>query len=94
VERYSSLRVGILLIEDGRNLTPPINPKTRQRLSAPDVLSLREIDGFDTFFNDIVQGAEKMGLGDVTITSEAAVGQFEVTMCHGPALYMADNVIF
>ena len=81
------------LIEDGRNLTPPINPKTRQRLSAPDVLSLRELDGFDTFFNDIVQGAEKMGLGDVTITSEAAVGQFEVTMYHGPALYMADNVI-
>ena len=82
------------LLEDGGNLTPPINPKTGRRLSSTEILSMRELDGFDAFFNDVTEGARAMGLGDLTITGEAGIGQFEVTMAHGPALHIADNVIF
>lgn len=82
------------LLEDGCNLTPPLNPKTGRRLTGTEILSLRELDGFDLFFNDVAEGAKLMGIGDLTITTEAGVGQFEVTMTHGPALHIADNVIF
>ena len=81
------------LLEDGGNLVPPVNPKTGRRLTGTEILSLRELDGFDLFFNDITNGAKLMGLGDLTITTEAGVGQFEVTMAHGPALHIADHVI-
>ena len=81
------------LLEDGGNLAPPINPKTGRRLSGTEILSMRELDGFDVFFNDVADGAKMMGLGDLTITGEAGIGQFEVTMTHGPALHIADNVI-
>jgi glutamine synthetase len=81
------------LLEDGGNLTPPINPKTGRRLSSTEILSMRELDGFDAFFNDVTEGARVMGLGNLTITGEAGIGQFEVTMAHGPALHIADNVI-
>ena len=81
------------LLEDGGNLAPPINPKTGRRLSGTEILSMRELDGFDTFFNDVADGARLMELGDLTITGEAGIGQFEVTMTHGPALHIADNVI-
>jgi len=81
------------LLEDGDNLTPPINPKTGRRLSNTEILSMRELDGFDAFFNDVTKGASVMGLGNLTITGEAGIGQFEVTMSHGPALHIADNVV-
>ena len=81
------------LLEDSGNLAPPLNPKTGRRLSGTEILSLRELDGFDHFFNDVSEGAKLMGIGDLTITTEAGVGQFEVTMTHGPALHIADNVI-
>ena len=81
------------LLEDGGNLVPALNPKTGRRLSNTEVLSLRELDDFDKFFNDITQSAAKMGLGELSIITEAGVGQFEVTMAHGDALHIADNVI-
>ena len=81
------------LLEDGGNLTPPINPKTGRRLSSTEILSMRELDDFDAFFNDVTEGAKVMGLGSLTIIGEAGIGQFEVTMTHGPALHIADNVI-
>ena len=81
------------LLEDGGNLAPPINPKTGRRLSSTEVLSLRELDSFDAFFDDITNSAEVMGLGHLAVTAEAGVGQFEITMKHGPALHIADNVI-
>ena len=81
------------LLEDGGNLTPPINPKTGRRLSSTEILSMRELDDFDAFFNDVTEGAKAMGLGSLTIIGEAGIGQFEVTMTHGQALHIADNVI-
>jgi glutamine synthetase len=81
------------LLAEGDTLAPPLNPKTGRRLSGTEILSLRELDGFDHFFNDVAEGAKLMGIGDLTITTEAGVGQFEVTMTHGPALHIADNVI-
>jgi len=54
---------------------------------------MRELDDFDAFFNDVTEGAKAMGLGSLTIIGEAGIGQFEVTMTHGQALHIADNVI-
>lgn len=59
----------------------------------PDMLSLRAMDHHENLFNAVEAGAEAMGLGGLTITSEAGQGQFEVTMTHGPAAKIADDVL-
>lgn len=90
---FAACELEFFLLEDGGNLTPPINPKTGRRLASTEILSMRELDGFDAFFNDVTEGARMMGLGNLTITGEAGIGQFEITMAHGAALHIADNVV-
>jgi len=81
------------LVEAYGNLAAPLNPRTGKRLAHTEILSLRELDGFDAFFTDVENGAAAMGIDPLVITSEAGVGQFEVTMTHGPALKIADDVV-
>ncbi|MGB1234686.1 MAG: glutamine synthetase family protein [Planktomarina sp.] len=81
-----------LLEEDG-NFAAPINPQTGRRLAETSILSLREMDGFAAFFDAIETSAKAMGLNDLIITAEAGVGQFEVTLSHGPALKAADDAV-
>lgn len=81
------------LVEQDGNLAAPRNPRTGKRLAQTDILSLRELDGFEAFFNDVEAAATKMGIDPLVITSEAGVGQFEITMTHGPAMKIADDVI-
>lgn len=81
------------LLEADGAMAPALNPVTGRRLSKTSILSIREMDGFNAFFDDIEQGAAAMGIADLTITAEAGVGQFEVTLAHGPALQAADDVV-
>ncbi|MEM7296537.1 MAG: glutamine synthetase family protein, partial [Pseudomonadota bacterium] len=64
-----------------------------QHHSADDILSIRALDRLELFFNAIDDGADAMGLPARVITSEAAPGQYEVTLTHGPALRLADDII-
>ena len=81
-----------LVNKDG-GLTAATDPVTGRVLDQTAVLSLRELDHFEAFFNDVEGGAALMGIDPLTITSEAGVGQFEITMTHGPALKIADDII-
>lgn len=72
---------------------PATNPKTGHPLQGAQILSLRELDGFERFFNAVEMGASAMDLPGMTITNEAGIGQFEITLDHGNALRMADDVI-
>ena len=72
---------------------PAKNPMTGSTKDGDAILSIRTLDAFEAFFNAIDDGAVAMGLPGFVVTSEAAPGQFEITLNHGPALGMADDIM-
>lgn len=88
-----AVELEFFLVETDGALAAPLNPTTGRRVKHPEILSLREIDQFAAFFDDVERGARDMGLPDQVVTSEAALGQFEVTLGHGPALRAADDTL-
>lgn len=82
------------LVDDtGKHLRPPKDPRTNRRLFGADILSIDELDAFDAFFTALYAGCEAMGLAVQTITNEAGLGQFEVTLSHQAALRAADDAL-
>ena len=80
------------LVDDKGNApTPPADPRNGVPLDGGEVLSVSQLDAFSVFFNDLYAGAAEMGIPVETATSEAGIGQFEITTRHGPALEAADN---
>ncbi len=55
------------------------------------ILSLDELDAFDSFFTALYEGAEAMGIPAQSATSEVGVGQFEINLDHRPAMRAADD---
>ncbi|MCX8227182.1 MAG: glutamine synthetase family protein [Sulfitobacter sp.] len=80
-----------LVDESGGTLSPPRDPRNGLPLDGAEILSMSQMDAFAAFFDDLYAGAAAMGIPAETAISEAGVGQFEVTMCHGPAIDAADN---
>ena len=89
----SACELEFYLMDANCDTQPAYNPQTGQRLAQPAVLSIRELDNFNRFFDEIFDGATQMGLDNLIITDEAGIGQFEITLTHGPALKAADDVI-
>ena len=59
------------------------------------MLSLRALDAFDDFFNDLYSGCEAMGIPADTAISEGGAGQFEINLNHcDDALRAADDSWF
>jgi len=90
---YCAVELEFFLVELDGALAAPINPSSGRRLTAPQVLGLRHLDGFDAFFNDVERGGAEMGLAPSTITSESGLGQFEVTLDHKPAMAAAEDAL-
>ncbi|WP_306116864.1 MULTISPECIES: glutamine synthetase family protein [unclassified Roseovarius] len=67
------------------------DPRSGRRLTAPGVLSLAQMDAFDPFLSALYEGCEAMGIPAQTATSEAGIGQFEITLNHQDALRAADD---
>lgn len=67
------------------------DPRNGRRLTSPGVLSLSQMDAFDPFLSALYDGCEAMGIPAQTATSEAGVGQFEITLNHQDALRAADD---
>jgi len=88
-----AVELEFFLVETDGALAAPLNPTTRRRVKHPEILSLREIDQFAAFFDDVEQSAREMGLPDQVVTSEAALGQFEITLAHVAALRAADDTL-
>ncbi|MGP6086551.1 glutamine synthetase family protein [Antarctobacter jejuensis] len=73
------------LIDDSRRqLQVPISPRSGKRRDAAEVLSIRALDAFDTFFTDLYEACEVMDIPADTLISEAGIGQFEVNLMHQP----------
>ena len=80
------------LVDDrGTELRSVCNPHTDRPLDAPDVLSLTQMDYFDDFLSGLYDGCLAMDIPAQTTTSEAGIGQFEVTLNHQDALRAADD---
>lgn len=101
LDRYADMGLQVVaaceleffLLEQDGNLAAPLNPKTGRRLKGAEILSLRELDGFEAFFNDVTEGAKAMGIAAPILTVEAGLGQFEATLGHRSAIDAADDVV-
>lgn len=72
---------------------PPLNPVTGRALNTESILSLAELDAFDSFFTELYQGCADMGIPAQTATTEGGIGQFEMTLLHQDALRAADDAL-
>ncbi len=80
------------LVDDrGADLAPPRDPWSGRPLRGEAILSMRQLDAFDGFLSALAQGAQDLGIPIETITSEAGIGQFEVTFGIAGAMETADN---
>ncbi|MEO3416449.1 glutamine synthetase family protein [Roseovarius sp. CAU 1744] len=77
--------------DSGDELRTVRDPRNGRRLTSPGVLSLSQMDAFDPFLSALYQGCQDMGIPAQTATSEAGIGQFEITLNHQDALRAADD---
>jgi glutamine synthetase len=88
-----AVELEFFLIDDsGRKLQVPPSPRSGKRRQAGDILSMRALDQFDTFFTELYDACEEMDIPADTAISEAGLGQFEINLMHGDdALRAADD---
>ena len=88
-----AVELEFFLIDDsGRTLQVPPSPRSGKRRVAGEILSLRALDQFDTFFTDLYDACEEMDIPADTAISEAGLGQFEINLMHcDDALRAADD---
>lgn len=104
VDRYKALgltpvvatEMEFYLVDDsGREIRQPRSPKSGKRRPGAEILSLRALDAFDTFFTELYDGCEAMDIPAEAAISEVGLGQFEVNIEHVPdALKAADDAWF
>lgn len=101
VDRYKALgmtpvvatEMEFYLVDDsGREIQQPASPRSGKRRPGAEILSLRALDAFDNFFNDLYDGCDAMGIETEAATSEVGLGQFEINLVHvDDALRAADD---
>lgn len=80
------------LVDDSDGLRPPKSPVSGKRSGHGEILSLRALDHFDGFFNDLYAACEAMHIPADTAISEGGPGQFEINLMHcDNALRAADD---
>lgn len=80
-----------LVDDSGKRLKHVRDPRNRRRIDASEILSLTQMDAFDPFLSALYEACEAMGIEAQTTTSEAGVGQFEITLNHQDAMRAADD---
>ena len=101
VKRYKALgltpvcamELEFFLIDDsGKTLQVPTSPRSGKRRKAAEIMSIRALDAFDTFFTDLYDACEAMDIPADTAISESGLGQFEINLMHcDDALRAADD---
>ncbi len=101
VERYKVLgltpvvatEMEFYLVDDsGSEIRQPPSPRSGKRRPGAEILSLRALDAFDSFFNDLYDACDDMDIPAEAATSEVGLGQFEINLMHVPdALKAADD---
>ena len=81
------------LVDDSEGqLQPPRSPRSGRRRAGAEILSMRALDAFDGFFNDLYAACEAMDIPAEAGTSEGGEGQFEINLRHVPdGLKAADD---
>ena len=80
-----------LIDDSGATIAPALNPRSGRRVQSPNILSMGHLDAFDGFLTALYEGCAAMGIPAQSTTSEAGIGQFEVTLTHQDALRAADD---
>ena len=101
VERYKArgltpvvgTEMEFYLVDDsGGEIQQPRSPRSGKRRPGAEILSLRALDAFDRFFNDLYDACDAMDIPAEAALSEVGIGQFEVNLSHVPdALRAADD---
>jgi len=88
-----AVELEFFLIDDsGKSLQVPVSPRSGKRRKAAEIMSIRALDAFDSFFGDLYDGCEEMDIPADTAISEAGLGQFEINLMHqNDALRAADD---
>jgi glutamine synthetase len=81
-----------LVDDSGDGIRQPRSPRSGKRRPGAEILSLRALDAFDVFFNDLYDACDAMNIPAEAAISEVGMGQFEVNLEHVPdALKAADD---
>ena len=81
-----------LLDDSGKELKQPASPRSGKRRPGAEILSLRALDTFDRFFNDLYDACDTMDIPAEAAISEVGLGQFEINLVHqADALKAADD---
>lgn len=81
-----------LVDDSGDDLQPPPSPRSGKRRLGGEILSLRALDAFDTFFTELYDACDAMDIPAETAISEAGMGQYEINLVHSDdALKAADD---
>jgi len=101
LDRYTALgltpvaatEMEFYLVDDsGKEIRQPKSPISGKRRAGAEILSLRALDAFDEFFNELYEACDAMNIPAEAAISEGGVGQFEVNLEHVPdALKAADD---
>jgi len=88
-----AMELEFFLIDDsGKKLQVPLSPRSGKRRKAAEIMSIRALDAFDTFFTDLYDACEAMDIPADTAISESGLGQFEINLMHSDdALRAADD---
>jgi glutamine synthetase len=81
-----------LVDDSGGEIQQPRSPRSGKRRPGAEILSLRALDAFDRFFNDLYDACDAMDIPAEAALSEVGLGQFEINLSHVPdALRAADD---
>ncbi len=69
----------------------PASPLAERMGTGSEILSLQALEAHDAFFADLYAGCAAMDVPADAASSEAAPGQFEINLVHGPAMKAADD---
>lgn len=91
-EVLAATELEFYLIDDaGEQLQPPPSPRSGKRRLGGEILSIRALDAFDSFFAELYEACDAMGIPAETAISEAGLGQYEINLVHRSALEAADD---
>ncbi|MEO8529828.1 MAG: glutamine synthetase family protein [Deltaproteobacteria bacterium] len=81
-----------LVDDSGSEIKQASSPRSGKRRPGAEILSLRALDTFDSFFNDLYDACDEMDIPAEAAISEVGLGQFEINLGHVPdALKAADD---
>ena len=80
-----------LIDDSAESPRPPKDPASNRKIDSSAILSLQQLDAFEAFFSELYQSCAQMGINAQAASSEAGIGQFEISLQHGDALRIADD---